>query len=74
MDHDQPYHPSHLFIVRVWPEEVNAGQVEWHGEVRHVLSGKARYFRDSPTLIEHPVAMLPADVAGQVDERRRRKT
>lgn len=69
MDHDQPYHPSHLFTVRLWPEEVDAGQVEWRGEIRHVISGDARYFRDWPTLIEHLVAMLPAIETGQADAR-----
>ncbi|RMD63724.1 hypothetical protein D6833_05335 [Candidatus Parcubacteria bacterium] len=68
MDQDHPYHPSLLFTVRLWPEEVDAGQVEWRGEIRHVLSGDARYFRDWPTLIEHLVALLPADEAGRVGE------
>lgn len=65
MDQDQPYHPSHLFTVRLWPEEVDAGQIEWRGEIRHVMSGDARYFRDWPTLVSHLQAMLPDSGADQ---------
>lgn len=68
MDLDQPYHPSHLFTVRVWPEEVDTGQVEWRGQVEHVLSGEIRYFRDWRTLIDHLLVMLPATEAGQAGE------
>jgi hypothetical protein len=44
-------HCSHLFTVRLWAEEVREGRTEWRGQVTHVLSGKARYFREWPTLI-----------------------
>jgi hypothetical protein len=56
---EQPYR-SHLFTVRLWPEELGAGQSEWRGKVQHVLSGETRYFRDWPTLLTHLQTMLPA--------------
>lgn len=37
---------SHLFTVRLWPEALGPGSVEWRGKVTHVLSGEARYFRE----------------------------
>jgi hypothetical protein len=37
---------SHLFTVRLWLEPLGEGQAEWRGQVRHVPSGEARYFRD----------------------------
>ena len=54
----QPPH-THLFTVRLWLEELGAGQTEWRGEVHHVVSGETRYFRDWPTLVALLQAMLP---------------
>jgi len=36
---------SHLFIVRMWSEDLGDGQTEWRAYVRHVPSGEARYVR-----------------------------
>ncbi len=43
-------HTSHLFTLRLWPEDLGGGQTDWRGSVQHVNSGEARYFRDWPTL------------------------
>ena len=56
---EQPYR-SQLFPVRLWAEELGAGQTEWRGKVQHVMSGETRYFRDWPTLLTHLQTMLPA--------------
>lgn len=37
---------SNLFIVRVWPEEIHDGGVEWRGKVQSVVSGETLFFRD----------------------------
>ena len=37
---------SHLFTVRLWSEDLGGDQVEWRGQVTHVLSGEAHYFRE----------------------------
>ncbi len=42
---------SSLFTVRIWREIVGENQQEWRGQVEHVLSGKAGYFRGWPMLI-----------------------
>jgi hypothetical protein len=42
---------SSLFTVRVWPEEVAAGRVEWRGKVQSITSGQALYFRDWDTMM-----------------------
>jgi hypothetical protein len=47
---DRPARSSHLFMVRMWPEDVGGGRTDWRGKVQHVNSGEARYFRDWPTL------------------------
>jgi hypothetical protein len=46
-----PLPDSHLFTVRVWPEFLGPGRVEWRGKAQHVLSGEARYFREWEDLI-----------------------
>lgn len=52
--------PSHLFTLRLWTEGVGDDPAGWRGQVRHVLSGETRYFRDWPTLISHLDEMVPA--------------
>jgi hypothetical protein len=59
MDKAQPPSRTHLFTVRVWLEDLGAGQTEWRGEVQYVVSGEMRYFRDWPTLVALLQAMLP---------------
>ena len=49
-DADRPAHRSHLFMLRLWPEDLGSGQTDWRGKVQHVNSGEVRYFRDWPTL------------------------
>ena len=58
MDSSQQRHPTHLFTVRLWVEDLGEGRAEWRGQVQHVLSGDVRYFRDWPTLITLLRAML----------------
>jgi hypothetical protein len=49
-DADQPSQSSHLFMLRLWQEDLGSGQTDWRGKVQHVNSGEARYIRDWPTL------------------------
>jgi hypothetical protein len=35
---NQPAH-SHLFQVRMWREDLGAGQTEWRGKLQHVIVG-----------------------------------
>ncbi len=53
MDQPQPKLGSQLFTVRLWLTDIGYGQVEWRGEVRHILSGETDYFRDWSTLTAH---------------------
>lgn len=58
-EEEVPGHRSELFMVRLWPEEIDGGQVEWRGKVRHVTSGAFGYFRDWSTLVALLQEMLP---------------
>jgi hypothetical protein len=60
MDQAQGLSHKQLFTVRVWREELGAGQTEWRGEVHDVVSGERRYFRDWPALIASLQALLAA--------------
>ena len=57
---------SHLFTVRMWAEELGTGQVEWRGQVQHVLSGETGYFREWEGLMEFILATL-SKIAGEDD-------
>jgi hypothetical protein len=39
-----------IFTIRLWQEELDADHIEWRGEVKNILSGEVRYFRDWKTL------------------------
>jgi hypothetical protein len=60
MDKAQEPSQARLFTVRLWREDLGAGQREWRGEVRDVVSGERRYFRDWPALIASLQALLAA--------------
>ena len=51
---------SHLFLVRLWADEVE-GQEAWSGKVQHVLSGEVRPFSDWSMLASALRALLPDD-------------
>lgn len=49
---DEPHRRTHLFMVRVWYEQPGESKTEWRGQLKHVLSGEVRYFRNWTTLVE----------------------
>lgn len=49
---------SHLFTIRVWEEEIGAGQTEWRGKVQLLTSGEVRYFREWAALAPLLLTML----------------
>jgi hypothetical protein len=51
---------SFLFTVRLWRETLGAEPGEVRMQVRHVLSGETRYFRDWAQLVEYLEGKLPA--------------
>jgi hypothetical protein len=50
---------THLFLVRLQAEELDEGEVQWHGRVQRVVSGETYTFAGWPDLIEHLLTMLP---------------
>ena len=48
---NQPELNAQLFTVRLWPEKTGGLSVEWRGEVKHVTSGRTRYFREWSNLV-----------------------
>ena len=68
MDKSQVQRGSQLFSIRLWPEDRGGGQREWRGQVRHLSSGEARYFREWPKLVAFLEDALPdlTDEPGEV--------
>ena len=52
-------------MVRVWLEDLGEGKTEWRGQVKHVVSGEVRYFRNwsgMTTILQNMLAK-PEEVA-----------
>jgi len=41
---------SHLFVLRLWHEDIGDGMTDWRGRIHHIKSGEVEYFRDWQTL------------------------
>ncbi len=39
------------FLIRLWPEELGNGEVEWRGKAQDIATGDSSYFRDWPGLV-----------------------
>ena len=50
--------PTHLFTLRLWSEVWGEGQGETRIQVKHVLSGETRYFREWTTLLTYLQAKM----------------
>jgi hypothetical protein len=56
-----PPPPVRLFILRLWPEDLGNGGVEWRGRLQHVPGGEICYFRTWVELIDCLRATLARD-------------
>jgi hypothetical protein len=52
MDESGQHGGSHLFLVRLWPDQADDKHIAWHGKVQHVVTGKAGAFSDWPSLVD----------------------
>jgi hypothetical protein len=59
VERDELASRSHLFMVRVWLEDLGDGNTEWRGKLQCVTGGEVKYFRDWQTLIADLQEMLP---------------
>ena len=59
MDNDVERRDSHLFMLRMWDEELAQGEVERRIRVQHVLSGETHYFRDWQKVVDYLHKALP---------------
>ncbi len=39
------------FLLRLWPEDLGNGEIEWRGKVQDIATGFSSYFRDWPGLV-----------------------
>jgi len=47
----EPAH-SHLFTLRLWPEALGDGRIEWRGQLKYLPTGETFYFREWSQLRE----------------------
>jgi len=57
----QTHETSHLFLLRLWREELVPGQGEWRGQMSSLANGEVRYFRSPETLYKILLTMLSND-------------
>ena len=60
---DDPWSRSQLFTVRIWHEHLDAQRWEMRAQVKHVLTGETRFFRDWPALAAYLTSKLDAPPA-----------
>jgi hypothetical protein len=53
-----PHTHSQLFTVRLWAEDLGEEQIEWRGQVQHVITGRFQHFREWQSLIEFFLEVL----------------
>jgi hypothetical protein len=47
---------THLFVIRVWAQDIEDGRTEWRGRVQYIPSGEVHYFRewaDMLSIVQH---------------------
>ncbi len=57
MEHIQSINPRQ-FLLRLWPEDMGNGEVEWRGKAQDLATGDSSYFRDWPGLVAAVQKML----------------
>ncbi len=46
-----PSRDPRQFLVRLWPEDLGNGEIEWRGKVQDIPTGESSYFRGWPGLV-----------------------
>ncbi len=65
---------SHLFTLRVWPEEIEEGRTEWRGKIQWVVGGDTLYFRDWEVMMSFLLRTLQAAQPATGEDNQRRET
>jgi hypothetical protein len=60
----QTHETSHLFLLRLWREELAPGQGEWRGQMTSLANSEVRHFRNPETLYKILLTMLSNDSSG----------
>ena len=61
---------SQLFTLRVWPEGLEEGRLEWRGKLQRVVGGETFYFHDWEAMMSFllkTLGMNVSETAGQGD-------
>ncbi len=50
MENDRRRDPCQV-LLRLWPEDMGNGEIEWRGKAQDIATGEFSFFRDWPGLI-----------------------
>ncbi len=64
MDKTGQQRVSHLFLVRVWLDEIDEVP-GWHGKVQHLITGRSGGFDSPASMLQLLATMLPVAVRAQ---------
>jgi hypothetical protein len=64
---------SQLFTLRVWPEELSEGRVEWRGKIQRVLDGETLYFRGWDAMMAFLLQTLEIGTPAADEDNQRRE-
>jgi hypothetical protein len=68
MDKGEEQGRSHLFLLRLWPEDGGAAHSEWSARLQHVFSGETHTFRACPQLVDVLLGLSGAHAARLPEE------
>jgi hypothetical protein len=65
MDKGEEQGRSHLFLLRLWPDDEENKQGEWSARLQHVFSGETHTFQACPQLVDVLLGLSGGQAAGQ---------
>jgi hypothetical protein len=65
---------SQLFTLRVWPEEVSEGRVEWRGKIQRVIGGETLIFHNWEVMLSFLLQTLEIDIPATHEPNQRRES
>ena len=57
-----------IFTLHMWQETIGADESEWRGQVKHIPSGRVRYFRNAHSLYDALMTLICEEQATSGDE------
>ena len=64
---------SQLFTLRVWPEEISEGRVEWRGKIHRVIGGESVIFHNWEAMLSFLLQALEIEIPATHEDNPKRE-